>query len=282
MTDTMKKFFKIITFGIILFAGCSIFLSGCTNSIKNSETRLDNENDSLSYAVSMLMSENVPMIMAREDIDSTTIEAFIKGLETSFPLDDAPQTRAFISGIYLGAEATEMLNRADKAIYPDDKEKKVNRKKFLEALVATARNSSMAMDMQTAKEYYNHRVFRMRSEQFIENNRKRPGVVTLPSGVQYKVESMGKGTTATISDTVVCIYKGMYPNGAVFASSRGESTEFALCESVPGLAEVLTTLPAGTRCMAYIPWQLAYGAEGKNGIMPYSTLVYDIEIVGIK
>ncbi len=277
----MKRVVRIIAFGILLYAGWSALLVGCASSWKN-EVELKDENDSLSYAVSMLLSEDVPGMMAQEGIDSTTIDAFIEGLRISFPLDDSPRTRALISGVYLGAEAADMLGRAEKTIYPDDADKKVDRELFLEALVASASNGTKAMDFNTAKEYYNNRIFRSRSEKFIADNNGRPGVVTLPSGLQYKVEKMGDGATATASSTVTCIYKGTFPNGATFASSRGGTEEFVVEEVVPGLSEVLTTLPVGTRCMVYIPWELAYGAEGKSNIPPYSALIYDLEIVGIR
>ena len=277
----MKRVVKIFIFGIILYLGWSTLLIGCTSSSKG-KVELKNEEDSLSYAVSMLLSEELPRMIAEEGIDSTTIDAFIKGLRASFPLEDTPETRAMVSGIYLGAEAAEMLKKADKAIYPDDEEKRVDRAVFLEAIVATATGGEKAMDIYCAKDYYNNRVFRSRSEQFMECNKKRHGVVTLPSGLQYKVEKMGDGKTATYSSAVACIYKGTYPNGATFTSSRGEVADLVVNEQVPGLAEALMTLPAGTRCVVYIPWNLAYGAKGKNNITPYSTLIYDLEIVEVK
>ena len=93
---------------------------------------------------------------------------------------------------------------------------------------------------------------------------------------------MGSGAKAGNDDTVKCIYKGTYPNGAVFDSSRGEAVDLEVASLVPGLAEVVMTLPAGTQCMVYVPWNLAYGAKGSGKISPYSALVYDIEIIDAK
>lgn len=277
----MKRVVRIFVFGVLLYAGWCAFLMGCAGSCRR-DVELKDENDSLSYAVSMLLSEELPGILAKEGIDSTTIDAFIEGLRISFPLEDSPSERARISGVYLGAEAADMLSRADETIYPDDTEKQVDRAVFLEALVAAISGDAKAMDINAAKDYYNTRIFRSRSEQFMAGNRQRPGVVTLPSGLQYKIERKGEGATATASSTVACIYKGTFPNGATFASSRGEVADLVVDEAVPGLAEALTTLPVGTRCMVYIPWELAYGIKGKNNIPPYSVLVYDLEIVEIR
>ncbi len=277
----MKRVIRIIACGILLYAGWSALLVGCAGSWK-SEVELKDENDSLSYAVSMIISEELPALIAQEGIDSTTIDDFIRGMRTAFPLKDTPEARAFSSGVFAAIEAAEMIERANASIYPDEKDKRVDRELFLEGLIATADGDNSIMDIAIASDYYNKRIFRSRSEQFMADNNGRPGVVTLPSRLQYKVERMGDGATATGSSTVACIYKGTFPNGATFASSRGEVEELVVSEAIPGLAEALTTLPVGTRCMVYIPWELAYGAKGKGNIPPYSALVYDLEIVGIR
>ena len=92
---------------------------------------------------------------------------------------------------------------------------------------------------------------------------------------------MGDGAVAGFYDVVSCVYKGTYPNGAVFDSSHGEAVHLEVATLVPGFAEALMTLPVGTVCKLYIPWDLAYGAEGSKVVPPYSALVYDLEIKGI-
>ena len=264
-------------FGVLIYVGWFAALHGCSRS---GEVSLRNVDDSLSYSVSMLVSEDLPKMMVEEGIDSTTVDDFLRGVRAAFPLDDSPESQAYMNGVMVAVEAIDMLDKANKAIYPDEKEKKVDRELFVEGIVAAATGNNEVMDMASAVEYYNRHIFRARSERFISENASRPGVVTLPSGVQYKVSVMGDGEKARYGEKVRCIYKGTYPNGAVFESSRGEVVELAVNEAVPGLAEVLMTLPAGTQCMVYVPWELAYGAEGAGGISPYSALVYDLEIVG--
>lgn len=277
----MRKSFKAFAFGIVLTAGCALS-AGCAGTGAGSNARLDNEEDSIAYAVSMLLSESIPEKMSEEGIDSTTLDEFIRGMRMAFPLDDTAEERAFLSGIYAAAEAANMLEQVDRSIYPDEMGKKVDRRVFLEGLIANASGNKEVMNNDFARAYYNTKIFRARSEQFIADNTKRPGVVTLPSGVQYKIEIQGKGEKNEYPDKVTCIYKGTFPNGAVFSSSQGKCVELDVDGLVPGLAEVLTTLPAGTRFKAYIPWNLAYGAKGSNSIPPYSALVYDIEIIETK
>lgn len=163
----------------------------------------------------------------------------------------------------------------------DDTVKKVDRRLFLEGLKASAYGSGKTMTTDVAIDYYNNRIFRIASDVFIRNNKERPGVVVLPCGVQYKVEKMGDGAKAGRNDTVRCIYKGTYPNGSTFDSSRGYPVDLAVASMVPGLAEAVMVLPEGTVCKVYVPWELGYGAEGADGIAPYSALVFDLEIVKV-
>ena len=276
----MKRLVRIIVLGVLLYVAWLAFLCSCSSP--SGEVRLRNVDDSLSYAVSMLVSEDLPGMLAAEGIDSTTIDDFIRGVRAAFPLDDSPESRAYLNGVVVAVEAMDMLNRANKSIYPDGNDKKVDRKLFVEGIVAASKGDSEVMDMAFAIDFYNQHIFRARSEQFISENASRPGVITLPSGVQYKVSVMGSGAKAGNDDTVKCIYKGTYPNGAVFDSSRGEAVDLEVASLVPGLAEVVMTLPAGTQCMVYVPWNLAYGAKGSGKISPYSALVYDIEIIDAK
>ena len=276
----MKRLVRIIVLGVLLYVAWLAFLCSCSSP--SGEVRLRNVDDSLSYAVSMLVSEELPGMLAAEGIDSTTIDDFIRGVRAAFPLDDSPESRAYLNGVVVAVEAMDMLNRANKSIYPEGNDKKVDRKLFVEGIVAASKGDNKVMDMAFAIDFYNQHIFRARSEQFISENASRPGVVTLPSGVQYKVSVMGSGVKAGNDDTVKCIYKGTYPNGAVFDSSRGEAVDLEVASLVPGLAEVVMTLPAGTQCMVYVPWNLAYGAKGSGKISPYSALVYDIEIIDAK
>jgi FKBP-type peptidyl-prolyl cis-trans isomerase FklB len=181
----------------------------------------------------------------------------------------------------MAASAMEMLDFADEAIYPDDTINSVDRKMFLEGIVATAYGTGKTMALKEATEYYNRRIFRSKSEEFIKKSKERPGVVVLPSGLQYKIEQMGSGAVAGFFDVVSCVYKGTYPNGALFDSTRGEAVELEVAALVPGFAEALMTLPVGTVCKLYIPWELAYGEAGTNIVPPYSALVYDLEIKAI-
>lgn len=256
-------------------------LQGCGSGSADRRVDLHNEDDSLSFAVSMLIAKDMPLQMEKLGVDSDNIVHFVRGLCDAFPVDESSEAKAYANGVLVAASAMEMLSLADEAIYPDDTVKKVDRRLFLEGLKASAYSSGKTMTTDVAIDYYNNRIFRIASDEFIRNNKERPGVVVLPCGVQYKVEKMGDGAKAGRSDTVRCIYKGTYPNGSTFDSSRGYPVDLAVASMVPGLAEAVMVLPEGTVCKVYVPWELGYGAEGADGIAPYSALVFDLEIVKV-
>ena len=189
-----------------------IFLfTSCANDLPDRKVELKTADDSISFAVSMLVSEDMPVAMEELGINDNTLPAFLRGIKDAFPADESPEAVAYAQGVLMAASAMDMLERADNAIYPDDTSKKVNRKMFLEGLIATAYGTGKTMTTKDAKEYYNRRVFRTASDEFIAKNKERRGVTVLPSGLQYKIEEMGRGDTATIYDTVSCIYKGSFP-----------------------------------------------------------------------
>ena len=258
-----------------------VLFTSCNNSIPDRKVELTNANDSISFAVSMLIAEDMPIAMSELGINEETLDDFLRGIRDVFPVDESPEAVAYAQGVRIAASAMDMLERADNAIYPDDTINKVNRKMFLEGLFATAYGTGKTMTTQYAKDYYNRHVFRSASDGFIARNKTRPGVVTLPSGLQYKIEKMGEGNIADYYDTVLCIYKGTFPNGAVFETTRGEVAELQVRTLIKGLTEALTILPVGTKCKLYVPWELAYGENGTYRIPPYSALIYDLEIEGI-
>ena len=242
---------------------------------------LANAQDSMSYAVSMMVASDMPRAIRELGITDSTIDNFVKGLCDAFPADESPEAVAYAQGVVVGASAMEMLDEANAVIYHSDTTKRVDNRIFLEGLKAVAYGKNYIMTPRAAYDYYNSTVFRLPSEEFIARNSTRNGVETLSSGVQVKIEHAGSGDTALLGSTVGYIYKASFINGNTFESSRGEVCEAKVSEMLPGLTEVFTILPVGTKCKAYLPWQLAYGAMGSNVVPPYSAIVYDIEIVKI-
>jgi len=121
---------------------------------------------------------------------------------------------------------------------------------------------------------------------FLEQNKKQPGVVTLPSGLQYKVLVEGKGKTPKASSTVTTQYSGKLLDGTEFDSSykRGEAATFPVSGVIKGWTEALQLMKEGSKWELYIPADLAYGPTGTNDgtIPPNATLIFTIELIGVK
>ena len=122
-------------------------------------------------------------------------------------------------------------------------------------------------------------------DKFLAENKTKDGVVTLPSGLQYKVIKQGDGPKPTASDTVVTNYRGTLIDGKEFDSSykRGQPATFPVGQVIKGWTEALQLMPVGSKWQLYIPSNLAYGDRGAGGdIGPNSTLVFDIELLSIQ
>ena len=121
-------------------------------------------------------------------------------------------------------------------------------------------------------------------EEFLNINKGKAGVVTLPSGLQYQVLKQGEGAKPTASDKVKCHYHGTLINGTVFDSSvqRGEPAVFGVSQVIPGWVEALQLMPVGSKYIVWVPSELAYGERGAGqDIKPNSTLKFEIELLDI-
>jgi len=116
-------------------------------------------------------------------------------------------------------------------------------------------------------------------------NKAKEGVVALPSGLQYKVITIGKGAKPTATDTVVTHYKGTFIDGKQFDSSyeRGEPATFTVNGVIPGWTEALQLMPVGSKWQLWVPSKLAYGENGfQNVIPPNAALLFEIELISIQ
>ena len=119
---------------------------------------------------------------------------------------------------------------------------------------------------------------------FLEENKKREGVVTLPSGLQYEIINAGLGKKPTAADRVQCHYEGTLIDGTVFDSSikRGQPAVFGVSQVIAGWVEALQLMGEGSKWRLYIPYDLAYGANGAGEMIPpYSALIFDVELIKV-
>ena len=154
-----------------------------------------------------------------------------------------------------------------------------------------ARSALMALqkemqEKQQAKAAQEGEANKKEGDAFLAANKSKEGVVTLPSGLQYKILKEGSGPKPTASDSVVCNYKGTLINGTEFDSSykRGEPATFPVTGVIKGWTEALQLMPVGSKWQLFIPPDLAYGPRGTPGgpIGPNATLTFEVELISIK
>ncbi|HEX4958683.1 MAG TPA: FKBP-type peptidyl-prolyl cis-trans isomerase [Lacibacter sp.] len=120
---------------------------------------------------------------------------------------------------------------------------------------------------------------------FLENNKKQPGIVVLPSGIQYKILTQGNGVKPTLEDTIKVHYKGTTLDGNIFddSYSRGEPIEFPLGGLIEGWKQALVLMPVGSRWQLFIPSEFAYGDRGAGANIPGgATLIFELELLDVK
>ena len=173
--------------------------------------------------------------------------------------------------------------------------KQIDVESFVKAFTEIMSNTAPSMSPQEANQVIQSYFSKMQDEMlennlkegeaFLEENSKKESVVTLPSGLQYEVLQEGIGAKPKATDKVKCHYHGTLLNGQVFDSSvqRGQPAVFGVNQVIKGWVEALQLMSVGSKWRLYIPSELAYGAQGAgNSIEPNSTLIFDVELLGIE
>lgn len=172
--------------------------------------------------------------------------------------------------------------------------KDLNIEEFANAIKAVLTNQQPTLSVDEAQqvltEYFTKlqdeqiKMFKAEGEAFLAENAKKEGVVTHPSGLQYKVIAEGNGNKPTANQQVKCHYEGTLINGAKFDSSydRNEPAVFPVNGVIQGWVEALQLMPVGSKWELYIPYNLAYGERGAGqSIPPYATLIFTVELLEI-
>ena len=166
---------------------------------------------------------------------------------------------------------------------------------FTDALLAdtTVMNTKQAETLFSSKQQSNkmakdeklYGANREAGRKFLEENKTKEGVITTPSGLQYKVLVKGEGQVPQKTDKVQVNYEGRLVDGTVFDASAKHGDKpatFRADQVIKGWTEALTMMPVGSKWQLYIPYELAYGERQAGNIKPYSMLIFDVELVGIE
>ncbi len=289
---------KKLTFVAAMAIAVAIF-SSCGNSTPKANLKTDV--DTMSYAMGMTQSQGLKeYLVGRLNIDTTYMDQFIKGLNDGVNAGDNKGKAAYYAGIQIGQQiSNQMIKGINQEVFGNDSTKSISLKNFMAGFVTGTTGKKGVMDMQQAQQTANTMISKIRAknmmkqygpnkaagEKFLAENKKKEGVKTLPSGVQYKVIKVGNGPMPKDTSMVKVNYEGRTIDGKVFDSSykRKEPVSLRANQVIKGWTEALVHMPVGSVWEIYVPQELAYGErEQGNDIKPFSALIFKIELLGIE
>ncbi len=267
----------------------------CGNSTPKADLKSDI--DSLSYAIGMAQSQGLKDYLVNGlGIDTTYMDQFIKGLNEGANAGDDKKKAAYYAGIQIGQQISgQMVKGINMQVFGDDSTKTISLKNFMAGFVSgtTGKQGLMTPEQaQTAAQTKMNEIHqkamqskygdnKKKGEEFLAANKKKEGVVTLPSGVQYKVIKEGTGAIPADTSWVKVNYEGRTIDGKVFDSSykRSEPLKLRCNQVIKGWTEALVRMPVGSVWEIYVPQELAYGDREQGMIKPFSTLIFKIELI---
>lgn len=272
--------------------------TACGNSTPKADLKTDL--DSVSYAVGLLNSQYVrKAIQQGQVIDTAYIDEFVRGINEGVNAGDDKKKTAYIMGLQVGQQlSNQVVKGVNQELFGQDSTKTISLKNLLAGFVTGVKGKTGMMTPETAQAVAQTKMEAIKAktmmkeygpnkaagEKFLAENKKKPGVVTLPSGLQYKVIKEGKGAIPTDTTTVTVQYEGRTIDGKVFESSytngQGPVT-IQPKQFIPGWTQALTRMPAGSIWEVYIPQELAYKDRSASQIKPYSCLIFKIELIKV-
>ena len=260
--------------------------------------QLNNSSDTLSYVAGMSVTNGlIPYLVQQQGVDTAYMAEFIKGFKGVVNAGTDPKMKAYVAGLEIATQVRDRMLPGMKREFTDTPDS------IVDALVFRGFSDALLNDTSLFKQAVAEELFktlqqtnkdakveklwganRDAGKKFLAENAKKEGVVTLPSGLQYKVLVKGEGDVPQVSEKVFVNYEGRLVDGTVFDASAkhgDKPSEFRPNQVIKGWTEALTMMPVGSKWQLYIPYELAYGEKEAGNIKPFSALIFDVELVGI-
>ncbi len=260
--------------------------------------QLNNSSDTLSYVAGMSVTNGlIPYLVQQQGVDTAYMAEFIKGFKEVVNAGTDPKMKAYVAGLEIATQVRDRMLPGMKREFTDTPDS------IVDALVFRGFSDALLNDTSLFKQAVAEELFktlqqtnkdakveklwganRDAGKKFLAENAKKEGVVTLPSGLQYKVLVKGEGDVPQVSEKVFVNYEGRLVDGTVFDASAkhgDKPSEFRPNQVIKGWTEALTMMPVGSKWQLYIPYELAYGEKEAGNIKPFSALIFDVELVGI-
>ncbi len=254
--------------------------------------------DSVAYNFGVWQAMGLKEYMQQQlHVDTNYVGDFSRGIMESINQNpDDKKANAYNAGMEIGKQIEAMAKQLSNDYYAANPGMTIDRKVIAAAIIRGLLGSetmsadsaqmkfqtTMAQRMEENKEVI-HGENRRLGEQWLEQNKKKDGVITLPSGLQYKVITKGTGAVPTRTQRVKVNYEGHLIDGTEFDSSykRNQPATFRCDQVIKGWTEALCKMPVGSKWELYIPQELAYGDRNTGKIPPYSALIFTVELLEI-
>ncbi len=292
---------KIIIIALAILASASFNTAEAAKKSKKKEkagamapVQLKNGSDSLSYAAGMSFTNGLTTYLKQaHNLDETYMADFLRGLNDMLKADNDPKMKAYAAGMEIAGRLSGSMVEQYKKEFAENNDTIVATvlyRGFNDALL----NDTTVFDLKDAEKLLadKNEANKRRKEntylevekKFLAENATKDSVMTTPSGLQYKIIKKGTGDIPKANDEVLVHYEGRLLDGTVFDASRkhgDKPLQFRANQVIKGWTEALTMMPVGSKWQLFIPYKLAYGDRAAGQIKPYSTLIFDVELVGI-
>ena len=264
----------------------------------DSTANLKAQIDTFSYAMGLAQTQGLKsFIIYRMGVDTLYMGDFVKGLKAGMKAGDNAKQTAFTAGVQIGQQvANQIIPGVSREVFGNTDEL-ISEDFFLAGFISGATGKGLRMHPMEAQKVAVELMEEIKNERFeqqfgenkaqgvafLDSISKTEGVVKTESGLCYKVITEGKGVVPTNTDKVKVHYRGTLIDGTEFDSSysRNEPTTFRANQVIAGWTEALTMMPVGSKWMLYIPQELAYGSRDLGQIKPFSTLIFEVELLEI-
>lgn len=254
--------------------------------------------DTLSYMVGVSNSQGLKdYVVGRLGVDTTYMADFIRGIKEGTKSTSAKE-KAYMAGMQIGQQVSgDMYDAINNQLFAGDSTTTMSKENFLAGFIAAVEENSIVTpdsasvyvrtkseEIKTKALEAKYGEYKKENEEFLVNNKTKDGIKVTESGLQYRIIKEGKGAIPTKDSRVKVHYKGTMIDGTEFDSSyeRKEPTTFRADQVIKGWTEALTMMPVGSKWELYIPQELAYGSREAGKIKPFSTLIFEVELISIE
>ena len=254
--------------------------------------------DTLSYMGGVSNSQGLKdYVVGRLGVDTTYMADFIKGIKEGMK-NTSDKEKAYMAGMQIGQQVSgDMYEAINNQLFAGDSTTTMSKENFLAGFIAAVEENSLvapdsaSMYVRTKSEEIKTKAleakygeYKKENEEFLANNKSKDGIKVTESGLQYRIIKEGKGEIPTKTSRVKVHYKGTMIDGTEFDSSyeRKEPTTFRADQVIKGWTEALTMMPVGSKWELYIPQELGYGSREAGKIKPFSTLIFEVELISIE